>query len=179
MVLLGGAALMAQPATTPPSTATPLEMQVPSDGQGLMTLHVYSNLIQMPVLVLRPDLGSLPPIRPDQFSLSIDDGPRYRPTHVRPEGADPLSLAIVLDMAGTASDLIKKISETIEQVRPYGLTSHDHVTLFVMHCALTEEWRSGRSETRRAIARRARRRYIYGTRLGLPRCNWVSYPGDA
>ncbi len=131
---LDAALLQAQ---TPPQ----MEMTVPKDGEGLMTLHAYSNLIQMPVLVLSQGLLTLPPIKPELFSMSIDNGPRYRPAYVRPEGADPISLTILLDFVGSASELMPKIAETLDSLTMPKLTPRDHVSLLVMQCALLDEMR--------------------------------------
>ena len=59
---------------------------------GIPTLHVYENLIQIPVLVLDPLGAPLELIDPRRFAISIDSGPRFRPMYVRPEGDDPISL---------------------------------------------------------------------------------------
>jgi hypothetical protein len=144
MVLLCGA-VWAQPVPAAPQAgspgAPPMEMTVPSDGQGLMTLHAYSNLIQMPVLVLGPGKQPMPPIKPEKFSLSIDHGPSYKPTHVRLEGADPISLTIVLDFPGKAAELMPKIAEAIGKLAPQGLTERDHVSVFAMQCSLYDMMR--------------------------------------
>jgi hypothetical protein len=122
---------------TPPA-AQPMEMTVPMDGTGPPTLHAYANLIQIPVLVLSAGRLTAPVIKPERFSLSIDNGPRYQPTHVRQEGVDPISLTIVLDFVGTAAELMPKISEAIDHVTPNGLTPRDHVSLMVMQCKLSD-----------------------------------------
>ena len=68
---------------------------------GVPTLHVYTNLIQIPTLVLGPDRERLKtPIAESRFSISIDNGPWFRVTHVRMEGDDPVSLSILLDGVG-------------------------------------------------------------------------------
>ena len=113
------------------------EITVPADVDGLTTLHVYANLIQMPVLVLAADRQRVPDLKPERFALSIDNGPWYQPRHVRPEGADPISLTIVLDFVGKASSLIPKINETIDRASAQ-LTPRDHVSLMVMQCAVFE-----------------------------------------
>jgi hypothetical protein len=52
-----------------------------------LTLHVYTNLIQTPVLVLGPKREPLvDPIAPSRFSVSIDSGPWFHAAHVRQEG---------------------------------------------------------------------------------------------
>jgi hypothetical protein len=62
------------------------------------TLHVYTDLVQIPVLVLdswREKLSS--PIAPNRFSISFNGGPWSRLRHVHREGNDPIDLSIVLD----------------------------------------------------------------------------------
>ena len=102
------------------------------------TLHLFADLVQMPVLVLSADRQRVPVIKPERFSMSIDNGPRFQPKYVRPEGADPISLTIVLDFGGEAAELIPKIGEAIDRVTPQGLTPRDHVSLLLMQCGLTD-----------------------------------------
>ena len=103
------------------------------------TLHLYADLVQMPVLILSSDRQRVvPAIKPERFSLSIDNGPRYQPKYVRPEGADPISLTILLDFGGDAAELIPKIGELIDHVTPQGLTPRDHVSLMAMQCGLVD-----------------------------------------
>ena len=119
-----GAAVAQEPESPPPIDPT------------IRTLHAYANLIQMPVLVLGMDHSELPPIKPERFSLTIDGGPPYRPTHVRLEGGDPISLAILLDLNGAAAALLPKIDQAIARLAPAGLTARDHVTIYALHCGL-------------------------------------------
>ena len=85
---------------------------LPDDKQGVRTLHVYENLLQVPVLVLRPDRDHIPkPIDADRFSVSLDAGPWFPATHVRREGDDPISLSILLDVTGDGGLLMPKRSE--------------------------------------------------------------------
>ena len=56
--------------------------------QPIHTLHVYTNLMQIPVLVLSAYRTPMATIAASKFSVSIDSGPRFRPTHVRLEGDD-------------------------------------------------------------------------------------------
>lgn len=101
------------------------------------TLHAYTNLIQVPVLVLRSGGDRVAQrISPERFSLSIDSGPWFRPAHVRPEGDDPLSLAILLDARGDASKLMEKIDDVIGSLAPGLLHPSDHVTVYGLDCDL-------------------------------------------
>jgi len=54
-----------------------------------LTFHAYANLLQIPVLVLSPSFKPLPLLSGSRFAISLDAGPRFRPTHVRLEGDDP------------------------------------------------------------------------------------------
>jgi hypothetical protein len=77
------------------------------------TLHVYANLIQVPILVLDSQRRPLKKrISANRFSVSIDSGPWFRATHVRQEGDDPISLSILLDVSGDSSELMAKMNAT-------------------------------------------------------------------
>ncbi|HEX4576390.1 MAG TPA: hypothetical protein VH117_03490 [Edaphobacter sp.] len=101
------------------------------------TLHVYANLLQVPTLVLGRNRERLKtPIAESRFSVSIDSGPWYRVTHVRPEGDDPISLAILLDPSGDAAELMPKIDDAIAALAPLSLHPKDHVSIFGLDCTL-------------------------------------------
>jgi hypothetical protein len=100
------------------------------------TLHVYADTIQIPVLVLGADRQPTAPVAPGRFKVSLDDGPKFRATHVRLEGDDPISLAILLDVSGKETDLIPKIDEAIAGLEPLSLTSRDHVSIYALECKL-------------------------------------------
>jgi hypothetical protein len=80
-------------------TGTLLPAQdTPAQSGATPTLHVYTDLVQIPVLVLdswREKLSS--PIAPNRFSISFNGGPWSRLRHVHREGNDPIDLSIVLD----------------------------------------------------------------------------------
>jgi hypothetical protein len=101
------------------------------------TLHVYANLIQMPTLVLGPHRERLTkPIPEKNFSISIDGGPWFRATHVRPEGDDPISLSILLDLSGDTATLMPKMNEAIAELAPLSLHPKDHVSIYALECSL-------------------------------------------
>jgi hypothetical protein len=100
------------------------------------TLHVYTNTIQIPVLVLGADREPTAPIAPDRFRVSLDDGPKFAATHVRREGDDPISLGILLDVSGQEKELMPKIGEAIAGLAPLSLTARDHVSIYALDCKL-------------------------------------------
>ena len=125
MVCLGMARLYAQdPVPDEPVPDYPIH-----------TLHVYMDLIQIPVLVLDSDLERMKPIDPSRFLVSLDSGPAFRPKHVRQEGDDSITLGIFLDMNGEP-DLMPQMSSAISALAPGSLHAKDHVTLYALDCGL-------------------------------------------
>lgn len=104
--------------------------------QPTKTLHVYADTIQIPVLVLSPEHEAVPPIAPDRFNISIDGGPKFRATHVRPEGDDPISLSILFDVSGDESGLMSKVSGAIAGLAPLSLRPEDRVSMYALDCTL-------------------------------------------
>jgi hypothetical protein len=105
--------------------------------QGITTLHVYANTIQIPVLVLGSRRQEIGPIAGSRFSVSFDGGPPFRVSHVRPEGDDPISLAILLDVSGQEEELMPKLSNAIVELAPVSLRPQDHVTVYALDCELS------------------------------------------
>jgi hypothetical protein len=103
----------------------------------ITTLHVYTNLIQIPTLVLGPNRERLrKPVAESQFTISIDNGPWFRATHVRMEGDDPISLSILLDVSGGTAELMPKIGDTIARLAPLSLHQNDHISIYALDCSL-------------------------------------------
>lgn len=102
-----------------------------------LTLHVYANLLQIPVLVLSPSLKPLPLISGSRFAISLDAGPKFRPTHVRLEGDDPIALSILLDVSEPDADLMPGIDDLIAGLSPDFLHRSDHVSIYALDCSLT------------------------------------------
>jgi hypothetical protein len=123
-VILSGAMVAAQVAPAAKDGETP-------------TLHVYTDLIQIPVLVLGANRERVAPIAGNRFAISLDSGPRFRVTHVRQEGDDPISLAIVLDVSGYEAELMPKMDDLIAGLAPLSLRPKDRVSTYALDCSLT------------------------------------------
>ncbi|QHN04268.1 hypothetical protein FTO74_13525 [Granulicella sp. WH15] len=102
----------------------------------LATLHVYEGLVQVPTLVLSDNRLPLKPIPQDRFSMSLDSGPKFQPTHVRLEGDDPIALAIVLDVTGAEDHLLPTMDAAIAQLAPRWLHPQDSITIYTLGCTL-------------------------------------------
>jgi hypothetical protein len=58
------------------------------------------------------------PMDPSGFRLSLDSGPRFRPTYVRREGDDPISLAILIDASKPDNELLPSLIKAIAALPP-------------------------------------------------------------
>jgi hypothetical protein len=107
-----------------------------ADG-GVPTLHVYTNLVQVPTLVLAMNddlIGKR--IEESRFSISIDSGRWFRATHVREEGDDPISLSILMDVSGETARLLPKMGDAIGNLAPVSLHMKDQVSVYALGCSL-------------------------------------------
>ena len=135
VVGLAPAALWAQ---DKPEPQNHLESQIVDEP--IHTLHVYMDLIQVPVLVLDSDRERMKPIEASHFLVSLDAGPTFHPKHVRQQGDDPITLGILLDL-NSEPDVVLQMAKAIPHLAPDSLHSKDHVTLFSLDCALTRALR--------------------------------------
>jgi hypothetical protein len=96
---------------------------------------MYLNLEQIPVLVLS---SSRTPMKADEskFRVSLDSGREFKPDHVRVEGDDPVSFAILIDATKPKSTLLPKISESFAQLAESAFQPSDNVSIYVMSCSL-------------------------------------------
>ncbi|HWW97854.1 MAG TPA: hypothetical protein VNY74_09155 [Edaphobacter sp.] len=109
----------------------------PAADGGVPTLHVYTNLVQVPTLVLtmtNDPIGK--PIAETRFSVSIDSGRWFRATHVRQEGDDPISLSILLDVSGDTADVMPKMEDALGKLALLSLHPRDRVSVYALDCTL-------------------------------------------
>jgi hypothetical protein len=107
-----------------------------SQEESVPTLHVYSNLVQIPTLVLDEDHKPMAPVGEKRFYVSLDSGPRFRATHARLEGDDPITLAVVLDVSQPFPALMPKMDAAVAALAPSWLKARDHVSVYSMDCKL-------------------------------------------
>jgi hypothetical protein len=106
------------------------------DANPSYTLHVYTNLVQVAALVLNDERKLPPPIKREQFNISLDQGPLFHPTQMRVEGDDPISLSILLDVSSEHDDLVKSFAKTFPMLVPQYLHPKDHVSIYALDCVL-------------------------------------------
>jgi hypothetical protein len=115
--------------------AAPTAQAAPS-ADATPTLHVYTNLKQVSVLVLTHDYERMKPLDPSGFRISLDSGPLFRPTYVRPEGDDPISLAILIDASKPYNELLPSLIKAIAALPPDFLHPQDRVSVYAVDCTL-------------------------------------------
>ena len=118
------------------------------------TLHVYTNLLQIPVLILNSGHQPVPFIEPDKFLLHIDRNPPFRP-RVRLEGEDPITLAVLIDGASEGPKLLD-LSENLASMAHDQLHRQDRIAFYGLDgCKLrrTSTLRSPDANTVRAAVK--------------------------
>ncbi len=128
----GTAQVQAIAATQPASAG----VVTPKLDSGVSTLRAYSNLEQIPVLVLSPDRERIRHIEPSEFRVSLDSGPAFKPTYVRQEGDDPISLSILVDTTEQHNELLPRLSQAISALVPDYLHAQDHISVYGLDCGL-------------------------------------------
>ena len=113
------------------------EFSAEAQDPDVLTLHVYANTIQIPVLVLGDNQKKIAPIASDRFKVSFDGGPSFPASHVRLEGDDPISLAILLDMSGPDLEATTKLEDAIARLAPLSLRAQDHISIYGLDCRFT------------------------------------------
>jgi hypothetical protein len=100
------------------------------------TLHVYTNLVQIPTLVLGHDHKPIAQIDERRFFVSLDGGPKLRATHARLEGDDPILLTILIDLSPSNPGAMPEAGQAIASLAPLSLHAKDEVSIYALSCEL-------------------------------------------
>jgi hypothetical protein len=107
-----------------------------SESAGAPTLHVYTNLVQVPTLVLGYDHQPIARIDERRFFVSLDGGPKLRATHARLEGDDPISLTILMDLSQSNPSVMLSADQAVASLAPLSLHAKDEVSIYALDCQL-------------------------------------------
>lgn len=97
--------------------------------------------LQIPVLAFGGSLydhESIPPEVTLPFLVGINGGLPSPVQHVRLEGADPISLSIVLDVSGNQDRIVSAINTTIANFISQSLHPHDYVSVYAVDCSVVQ-----------------------------------------
>ena len=114
-------------AQTTPARATP---------DSTYTLHAYTDLLQVPTLVLTPLHGNYVGLTAENFSLSIGQGPAFHPASVRREGNDSVTLAILLDLTTDDSSMFTSFAKAMSKLPTGVLSARDYISVYAYDCEL-------------------------------------------
>jgi hypothetical protein len=107
-----------------------------SENASSLTLHVYTNLVQIPTLVLGDDRKPVVRIDERRFFVSLDGGRKLRATHARLEGDDPISLTILMDLSQSSPGIMLSADQAIASLAPLSLHAKDEVSIYALDCHL-------------------------------------------
>jgi hypothetical protein len=71
-----------------------------------------------------------------EFRVSLDSGREFKPDHVRVEGDDPVSFAILIDTTKPSSTFLPRLSESLAQLADGSFRPSDNLSVYVMSCSL-------------------------------------------
>jgi hypothetical protein len=100
------------------------------------TLHVYTDLLQVPTIVLTRLHSNYRALTKESFTLSLDGGPRFHPANVRLEGDDPITLAILLDLTTDDNSMFRSLASAMSTLPPGVLSARDYISVYAYDCKL-------------------------------------------
>ena len=99
-------------------------------------LHVYTDLLQIPTIVLTRLHSNYRALTKESFTLSLDDGPRFHPANVRLEGDDPITIAILFDLTTDANSMFASFASAMSTLPPGVLSARDYISVYAYDCKL-------------------------------------------
>lgn len=100
------------------------------------TLHVYTDLLQVPTLVLTQLHSSYAGLTSQNFVLSLGQGPTFHPTNVRQEGNDSITLAILFDLTSDPSSMFTSFAQAMSKLPTGVLSARDYISVYAYDCEL-------------------------------------------
>ena len=100
------------------------------------TLHVYTDLLQIPTIVLTRLHSNYRGLTKESFTMSLDGGPRFHPANVRLEGDDPITLAILFDLTTDESSMFASFASAMSTLPAGVLSARDYISVYAYDCKL-------------------------------------------
>jgi hypothetical protein len=153
-----------------------------SENASSLTLHVYTNLVQIPTLVLGDDRKPIARIDERRFFVSLDGGRKLRATHARLEGDDPISLTILMDLSQSNPGIMLSADQAIASLAPLSLHAKDEVSIYALDCQLihpTDQGATDAATLKRQVDLVLRQSQSRDQRDTKPRCQKPLYLWDS
>jgi hypothetical protein len=101
------------------------------------TIHVLTDLIDVPVLAFRAPFRPEPNLTKSQFVIQLDGGMPFHPSHVRLQGAEPLNLAVLVEADTQDAHLLSQsLQSGIGRWPPNLFNEPDRVSFYIYGCRL-------------------------------------------
>ncbi|MGA7157107.1 MAG: hypothetical protein WBY53_09685 [Acidobacteriaceae bacterium] len=110
----------------------------PPPQQPLYTLHLDTRMAQIPTLMLNFGSKSLPLFGPQRIDITVDNGHKFHPAHVRFEGGDPITLAILFDVSHKDPALLNSFRNDFSGWIKTSLKPQDRVSIYALDCSLLQ-----------------------------------------
>jgi hypothetical protein len=111
--------------------------QATAPPSGVSTLRVSTDLIQVPVLALRPPFRAASGLVAKNFVVRLDGGSQFHPSYVHVQGTEPLSLALLVDAETREPGRLSGGLQAALQSWPTDLLhSTDRLSIYVFGCRL-------------------------------------------
>ena len=99
--------------------------------------RISTDLIQVPVLALRPPFRVATGLDLNTFIVRLDDGPSFHPRYLRVEGSEPIDLSIVAETdSNHAEDLSSALQSAFRRWPTDLLLDTDRLSFYVSGCRI-------------------------------------------
>ena len=111
------------------------------------TIHVISDLIEVPVLALEPPFRPAPALNRGDFVIRLDGGAPFHPSHARMEGTEAITLSILLEADTRDSGLLSQgLQAAVQGWAPTLFKASDRLSLSVYGCQMVRPLRDEPAE---------------------------------
>jgi len=117
--------------------------QATSPPSEIPTIRVTTDLIQVPVLALRPPFRTTSGLTRSNFSVRLDGGPPFQPSYVRQQGNEPIGLGIMVVADTGEPELLSRGLQVAFQDWPSDLLNGaDRLSIYISACHLVRSLNS-------------------------------------
>lgn len=102
----------------------------PLCAQEIPTIHVSTDRVQIPALVLGEHREEIAPLLKEQFRVTLDQ--REFPVTIRREGDDPLEVTVLVDTSDPQNSLLPLLRDAFSSLSTVSLRPSDHLSVFGM-----------------------------------------------
>jgi len=111
--------------------------QIAQPTQETTTIHVLTDLIEVPVLAFKLPFRPEPGLTKSQFVIQLDGGTPFHPSHVRIQGAEPLNLIVLVEADTQDAHLLSQsLQSGMESWPPTLFNDSDRVSFYIYGCRL-------------------------------------------